>query len=152
MVFSFPRAAFLLLALGAFLIADGMRPTVKVFFPDGSSVTAELAVTGMERQLGLMHRPGINADQGMLFVFAEEDLHPFWMKNMRFAIDILWLDKDRRVVHIAARVPPCLKDPCPSYPSSLPAMYVLELKSGEAESRGLKLSDRLDFVLPREFR
>jgi len=152
MVFSLPLAASFLLALGGFLLAEGMRPPVKVFFPDGSSVTAELAVTDMERQLGLMYRPGINADQGMLFVFVEEDLHPFWMKNMRFAIDILWLDKDRRVVHIASRVPPCLKDPCPSYPSSLPAVYVLELKSGEAEARGLKLSDRLEFVLPKELR
>ncbi|MBN2198296.1 MAG: DUF192 domain-containing protein [Candidatus Aminicenantes bacterium] len=138
--------------LAGCILAEGMRPSVKVFFPDGSAVTAELAVTDAERQMGLMHRPRMNADQGMLFVFAEEDFHPFWMKNVRFAIDILWLDKNRRVVHIASRVPPCLRDPCPSYPSPLPAMFVLELKSGEAEARGLKLSDRLEFVLPRKLR
>jgi hypothetical protein len=141
-----------LLFLAGILAAEQPRASIKVFFPDGSSATAELAVTDSERQLGLMHRPRINADQGMLFVFEEEDVHAFWMKNMRFPIDILWLDKDRRIVHIAPRVPPCLQDPCPSYPCPLPAKYVLELKSGESEARRLRLYDRLEFVLPRNLR
>ena len=142
----------LLLVAGGFLLANGPRPSVKVFFPNGSSVTVELAVTDAERQLGLMHRPRINSDQGMLFVFEEEDLHSFWMKNMRFSIDILWLDKDRRIVHITPRLPPCLRDPCPSYPTPLPVKFVLELKCGEAEARSIKLYDRLEFILPKGLR
>ena len=127
----------------------GRAKYVKVFFPDGFSVAAELAVTDEERQQGLMFREKIAEDQGMLFIFEDEELHSFWMKNMRFAIDILWLDQERRIVHLEPRVPPCPADPCPSYPPARPASFVLEIQSGAAEKHGLKLYDRLDFILPR---
>lgn len=113
-----------------------------------SSVTAELAVTDEERQLGLMFRTEIYPDQGMLFIFEEEGYHSFWMKNMNFALDILWLDKDKKVIHLESHVPPCQKTPCPSYAPLLPAFYVLELKAGSIEKKGLELYDRLDFILP----
>ncbi len=121
---------------------------VKVYFPDGDSVTAELAVTFAERASGLMFRKRLDLDQGMLFIFDEEDIHSFWMKNMIIPLDILWLDAERRIVHIERCVPPCQEEPCPTYTSKIPAMYVLELKAGSVEQRGLKLFDRLDFILP----
>jgi hypothetical protein len=61
---------------------------------------------------------------------------------------MLWLDGDRRIVHIERDVPPCKADPCPSYGPRRPAAYVLELKGGMAAAFQLKISDRLDFVLP----
>ena len=78
----------------------GKNRFIKVYFPDGFSATAELAVSDEERAQGLMFREKINEDQAMLFLFEEEDIHSFWMKNMRFAIDILWLDGRKRIVHI----------------------------------------------------
>lgn len=122
---------------------------IKVFLPDGTPITAELAVTPAERAQGLMFRDRLDADQGMLFVFDREGLDSFWMLNMRFAIDILWLDKDKRVVHIEAAVPPCPREPCPSYPTPCPALYVIELQSGCSAAHKIKLGDRLDFFLPR---
>jgi uncharacterized membrane protein (UPF0127 family) len=130
----------------------GPEKFIRLHFPNGAAITAELAVSDKERQLGLMFREKINFDEGMLFIFEEESSHSFWMKNMNFAIDILWLDKEKRVVHIEEQVPPCLKDPCPSYPPLLPAMYVLELQSGSAARLKLKLYDRLEFILPRQLR
>lgn len=127
----------------------GKATYIKVYFPEGFAVTAELAVTDEERQQGLMFREKINPDQGMLFVFGEEDIYSFWMKNMRFPIDILWLDKDKRIVHIETEIPPCLRDPCPSYTSTVPAIYVLELQSGSVKRLGLRLYETIDFVLPR---
>ena len=121
---------------------------VKIYFPDGRSVTAELAVTDAERARGLMFREKIAVDQGMLFCLPGEDYHAFWMKNTLIALDILWLDKDRRIVHIEKNVPPCTEDPCPSYPPSRPGSYVLELGAGGADLYNLKLFDRLDFTLP----
>ncbi len=142
-----------LLLAGCFSTAgQAPRRSAQVFFPDGSAVTAELAVTDAERQLGLMFRPKINDDQAMLFVFEEEGIHSFWMKNMRFSIDILWLDKDRRIVHVEEQVPACAQDPCPSYPTSQPARFVLEIRSGGAAAHKLKLYDRLDFILPQDLR
>jgi uncharacterized membrane protein (UPF0127 family) len=123
---------------------------IKVFFPDGFAIVAELAASPEERARGLMFRDRIQEDQGMLFLFSEEDVHSFWMKNMRFPIDILWLDKAKRIVHLESRVPPCPQEPCPTYVPASAAAYVLELQSGCAEKHGLRLSDRLEFILPRE--
>jgi len=121
---------------------------VKIFLPNGTSITAELAITEAERQRGLMFREALLPDQGMLFVFEEEDIYYIWMKNMKFSIDILWLDKEKRIVHIEKKAPACKKEPCPSYYSKTPSMYVLELRAGSAEENKLKLHDRLDFILP----
>ncbi len=125
----------------------GKKKFVKVFLPDGFAITAEVAISDEERQLGLMFREKLNPDQGMLFVFKDEDFHFFWMKNMKLSIDILWLDKEKRIVDIERNVPPCNKPPCASYSSRIPAMYVLEIQAGLADKSKLKLYDRLEFIL-----
>ena len=121
---------------------------IKVYLPSGASVTAELAVTAEERSRGLMFREKLLPDQGMLFVFEVEDYHSFWMKNTLIALDMLWLDKQRRIVHIERDIPPCKADPCPSYTPQRPGSYVLELKAGTADRLKLKLFDKLEFSLP----
>jgi uncharacterized membrane protein (UPF0127 family) len=132
-----------------FLVAQPpSKKFVKVYFPDGDSVTAELAITLVEREQGLMYRQKMAFDQAMLFVFDEESSHSFWMKNMLIPLDLLWLDKDKRIVHIEQNAPPCQQEPCPTYTSQIPALYVLELKAGSVEKRKLKILDRLDFMLP----
>lgn len=120
---------------------------IQVFFPNGKIITAELAVSDAERARGLMNREIINPDQGMLFVFDNEGVHSMWMKNMLIPLDFLWLDREQRIVHIEENVPPCERDPCPSYASKIPAMYVLELKAGSIKQNGLNLYDKIDFVL-----
>ncbi|MGB8952426.1 MAG: DUF192 domain-containing protein [Candidatus Aminicenantales bacterium] len=121
---------------------------IQIYLPNGKAITTELAVTEEERQRGLMFREKIFSDQGMLFVFKEEGFYSFWMKNTWIPLDILWLDKERRIVHIEREVPPCREDPCPSYSSPRAALYVLELESGAAERYQLKFYDRIEFVLP----
>ncbi len=121
---------------------------IRVFFPNGFSVVAELAVTDEERELGLMFRKEIFPDQGMLFIFEEQGYHSLWMKNMNFPLDILWLDEGKRIIHMECDVPPCKQSPCPSYSPQLPAAYVLELKAGSVKTNGLRLYDRLEFILP----
>ncbi len=120
---------------------------IRIFFPDGESIIADLAKTEEERTQGLMFRNTLNDDQGMLFVFEQEGLYSFWMKNMNFAIDILWLDRQKRIVHLEHNVPPCKKEPCPSYAPLVPAKYVLEIKAGNIEKRKLKMYERIDFIL-----
>ena len=123
---------------------------IKMFLPDGYIITAELAVSDDERQLGLMYRKKINPDQGMLLVFEQENFYSIWMKNMKIPLDILWLDREKRIVHIERDVPPCEEDPCPTYTSRFPAIYVLELKVGSVNEHKLKMYDRVDFVLKLE--
>jgi len=119
----------------------------QVFLPGGEVIYAELAVTEHERQLGLMYRESINPDQGMLFVFEKEGIYSFWMKNMKISIDIIWLDKDKRIVQIEKNVPPCETEDCPSYTPVALSKYVLEIKSGFSEEYELELYDKLEFIL-----
>ena len=119
---------------------------IRIFFPDGETIIADLVKTEEDRMRGLMFRKTINEDQGMLFVFESEGLYSFWMKDMNFSIDILWLDGQKRIIHLEHDVPPCKKEPCPSYGPTLPSKYVLELKAGSIKKRNLKLYDRIDFI------
>jgi uncharacterized membrane protein (UPF0127 family) len=119
------------------------KKAMRIYFPNGEFVTAELALSVEQRSRGLMFRDGIAADKGMLFIFEEEATHSFWMKNVKFPIDILWLDREKRIVHMAKQVPPCKKDPCPTYTPVRPAVYVLELSAGKSDDMGLKPGDRL---------
>jgi uncharacterized protein len=133
---------------GSAAVAE-QRAEVRVFFPNGEFVRAELAVSMEQREKGLMFRDGIAAEKGMLFVFEEEAIHSFWMKNVSFPIDILWLDRDRSVVHLAKRVPPCRRDPCPTYTPVRPSAYVLELRAGRSDELAIKTGDRLEFSIRR---
>jgi len=123
---------------------------IKVFLPGGEVITSELAVSPAQRQQGLMFRERLNLDQGMLFVFEREGRHSFWMKNMTFAIDILWLDSEKRIIHIEQEVPPCESEDCPSYGPAVSAMFVLELAAGSVKRFDLELYQRLDFILLRD--
>jgi len=103
----------------------------------------ELATTPASRQRGLMGRPQLAADRGMLFLYDEPAPRTFWMKNVRFGLDILYLDADWRILHLVT-APPCVMPPCPEYPSSQPARYVLELPAGSGERLGLAPGQRLE--------
>jgi len=104
----------------------------------GEPFTVELAVAPADRRRGLMHRAGLPAGHGMLFVYAEEGSRAFWMKNVDFPIDILFLDREGALVDLTHQAAPCHRDPCPLYRSQLPARYVLELPAGTAERLGLQ--------------
>jgi uncharacterized membrane protein (UPF0127 family) len=137
----------LLLGLVVCSLARSPEDYVQVFFPNGKIITAELAVSDAERARGLMFRENLNPDEGMLFIFDYAGAHSMWMKNMLIPLDFLWLDSEKRIVHIEENIPPCEREPCPSYGSKIPAMYVLELKAGSIKENELKLYDQISFVL-----
>ncbi len=126
-------------------ISESPEGKVSVAFPSGRKIQAELALTPDERARGLMFRDSLAADRGMLFVFPVADFHGFWMKNCRFPIDIIWLSPEKKVVHIETAVPPCKKDPCPSYGPMRKAKYVLEVVADFTRRERLRLGDSLDF-------
>ena len=121
---------------------------------DGSSVelggktfSVEIADSQQEQALGLMFRDSMPADEGMLFVFPNEAPRSFWMKNCRIPLDIMYFDKELKMVSISANTPPCRVSRCPSYPSTGPAMYVLELNAGKASELGVGPGDQLAIEL-----
>jgi uncharacterized membrane protein (UPF0127 family) len=109
----------------------------RVTFPDGAVVQVELATDEPTRSQGLMYRDHLPDDRGMLFLFPQSGDYPFWMKNTLIPLDMIWIDDQRRIVHVASNVPPCKADPCPSYPPNAVAKYVLELAAGVAAKHHL---------------
>lgn len=109
----------------------------------GAHFSAELATTEAAREHGLMARQRLAPDHGMLFVFPETAPRGFWMKNTLIPLDILYFDAQRRLVSVQRDVPPCQADPCPIYPSTGPARYVLELGAGTAQRIGAAPGDTL---------
>jgi uncharacterized membrane protein (UPF0127 family) len=105
--------------------------------PDGTRVRVDLAIDDQERVLGLMFRDSLPPDQGMLFIFPQDDRYPFWMKNTFIALDLVWLDQGGRVVEVKTDVQPCRTDPCPSYTPSVKGRAVLEVNAGFAKKHGI---------------
>lgn len=110
----------------------------------------ELAVTDEQQVRGLSGRESLAAEKGMLFVFAKEGIYPFWMKDMKFALDMVWIAKNGTVVGIAADSQPCGAGPVciPILPISN-SSYVLEVNVGVANSTGLKLGDKVAIAVKR---
>lgn len=109
----------------------------------GKHFKVDIADSSEEQALGLMFRDSMPADQGMLFIFPNEAPRSFWMKNTRIPLDIMYFDKDLKMVSISAGAKPCKVSRCPSYPSKGPAQYVLELNAGMASKLGVEAGDRL---------
>ena len=138
------RALLCVLMLVSCVACASGDPSVEL---GGKTFTVEIADTQEKQALGLMFRDSMPADQGMLFLFPNEALRSFWMKNCRIPLDIMYFDKDLKMVSISADTQPCRVARCPSYPSSGPAMYVLELNAGVAAELGVGPGDQLTVKL-----
>jgi len=102
----------------------------------------ELARTSRETTKGLSDRKSLPADQGMLFIFDGYSPRSFWMKNMNFPLDIIWLN-DKVVTGIAVAVPPEGEWPQTHYSSPGPANMVLEVNAGWTEKNKIKIGEVL---------
>ena len=133
-----------LLMLAACTACASGEPSVEL---GGKTFKVEIADTAEKQALGLMFRDSMADDEGMIFVFPNEAPRSFWMKNTRIPLDIMYFDKDLKMVSISADTPPCRVSRCPSYPSTGPAMYVLELNAGKASELGVGPGDKLTIRL-----
>ncbi len=131
----------LLLALS--LPATAATPSTPTVELHGKRFSTELATNEAMRARGLMFRTELAADRGMLFVFPQEGPQAFWMKNTLIPLDMLYFDSARKLVSMQLNVPPCKADPCPSYPSGAPALYVLELPAGTASKLGVAVGEQM---------
>jgi len=106
---------------------------------DDVPLSVAVVDTPLTRERGLSGITGLAEGEGMLFVFEEDGAHSFWMKDMLFPIDILWLAGDGTVVHVEPAVSP---DSYPtSFTSPTPARYVLEVAAGFAAEHRVKVGE-----------
>src|SRR3989344_6704590 len=114
------------------------------------NLQAEIPNSDASRKKGLSDRDSLPLDRGMLFVFDTSANRAFWMKDVKFAIDIIWIDENKKIVHFAENVAPepGKKDSeLTRYSNSTPAKYVLEINAGLIKLNNLKLGDFVDFSL-----
>lgn len=101
---------------------------------------AELALTEAQKIKGLSGKPYLPQGEGMLFYFDREYLWPFWMKDMLFPIDIIWISGGK-IVDIRPNLPPSSEKNPPTYTPRAPADMVFEIASGEAQRHGFAIGD-----------
>ncbi|TNE84526.1 MAG: DUF192 domain-containing protein [Deltaproteobacteria bacterium] len=106
---------------------------------DGNPVKVELAATSKDREIGLMHRESMPADEGMLFIYNDERPRSFWMKNTLIPLDIAYLSKDGTIVKIAQMEPLSVERTQSLYP----AKYALEMNVGWFEKHDVQNGDKV---------
>jgi uncharacterized membrane protein (UPF0127 family) len=112
----------------------------------GKIVQVEMAKSAVQHEHGLMLRKKLSENDGMLFVFANEEVRSFWMKNTIIDLSIGYFDKDRLLIDIQEmKATNMLEARPPSYPSAKPAMYALEMNKGWFAKNRIKLGQKFDF-------
>lgn len=142
-------AAFLV-GLVVYLLAGSQKPIKEGLHEisvAGNKVFVETADTDAKRAMGLSGRDSLSENEGMLFVFEEKDIIPaFWMKDMGFAIDIIWIN-DGVVAGISKNIKPepgRLESELTLYRPPGPIDYVLEVPAEFSEKNGLMVGDSID--------
>lgn len=129
------------LILALFLLLTGCSAQNYVIFHTQSGdykISVEIADTDKAIRKGLMLREKLEANSGMLFIFNDSAVRSFWMKNTLIPLDIIFVSEDKRVINIAENALPCKAEPCESYKSASPAMYVIEIAGNESAAHGIR--------------
>ena len=117
----------------------------RAILPDGAAVDLELATTPEETTTGLMFRPSLPGDRGMLLLWSEERYATIWMMNVLVPLDIVFLDDAGEVIEIVADARPCAVEPCPRFTPDEPSRAVLELATGSAAAHGVAVGESIEF-------
>lgn len=131
---------FIALSIILLLIFSNVRYEVSLSI-NQNVFSVEVADTAYLLEKGLSGHPPLGPMEGMLFVFSSPDTYGIWMKDMLFAIDIIWIDENFKIVHIEKDVSP---DTYPKvfYPTA-PSKYVLEISAGQIDILKIKIGDSI---------
>ncbi|HYM14266.1 MAG TPA: DUF192 domain-containing protein [Dehalococcoidia bacterium] len=116
-------------------------------------IDVEVATTPAQSERGLGYRDALAPDAGMLFDLGHARTQQFWMKGMRFALDLVWIGEDKRVAGVTPDVPPqpgAADADLLLYAPPVPVSYVLEINAGAAARLGIATGTPLAFTIPAE--
>lgn len=107
-------------------------------------IKVDVVITAEDQEKGLGGRESLAENEGMLFVFNNSGKHFFWMKDMKFAIDMVWLDEFGRIIYIEKNATPA------SYPELFgpkkSSKYVLEIPAGFSDIQNIQVGDKAEFL------
>ncbi|MDR3610346.1 MAG: DUF192 domain-containing protein [Ignavibacteriaceae bacterium] len=106
-------------------------------------IEIEIANNGSSRQLGLMFRKHMDNSDGMLFIFTDEEMQSFWMHETYIPLDMIFVNKEKKIVTIH-RNTQTLSDQ--TYPSTAPAIYVIEVNARFCAANNINEGDRITFI------
>lgn len=122
-------------------IADNSIEYVKI---GGVTLKVDLATTPKEQEQGLSGRISLGSDEGMLFIFPEPSLNYFWMKDMNFPIDMIWIGENQKIIYIKKNaLPESFPD---TYGPQKNSKYILEVNANFCEKNNLKENDSVEFL------
>ncbi len=125
-------------------------PDAPLVFIGDAVYVVDLAVSAEERVQGLSGRQSLDTDRAMLFVYEADGPHTFWMPDMHFPLDMVWIRSDCIVDGVTADVPnppvDTPRDQLPRYPSTGPVRFILEINAGQAEARGIGAGSPVRFA------
>jgi uncharacterized membrane protein (UPF0127 family) len=148
--------AVLFMAFIFFFLYKSSNDPIKKELPNSSpkvyinkiGIEVEVADTPQKRAQGLSGRKSLGELEGMLFIFENPDIYRFWMPDMNFPIDIIWIDEDGVIVDITENAPPLEDKSNPVwYMPIKPVKYVLEVNSGFSNKYNINVGDKVIFSL-----
>ena len=130
----------LIVVITAILIILKNEPQVKYTKVTIGSVevNTEIADTPLKHIKGLMFRKSLPENNGMLFIFNNEDYYNFWMVNTTIPLDMIWINRDMEIVHIEKNTQPCFIN-CKIYSPKEKAKYVLEANAGFVDKHKIEV-------------
>lgn len=136
---------FILLAIGIYFFVEVPFSKKHIVTVRGASLEVEVAHNTYLRKAGLMGRQYLDIDQGMLFVFPQEDIQSFWMRNTLIPLSIAFIKANGKIVQIAKMAPDKWDGKLANTVSKEKVKYALEVNQGWFEHNGIKEGDRLYF-------
>ena len=114
----------------------------------GLIIHVDLAITPDQQEKGLSIKNNLSNNQGMLFPFNTPGDYSFWMKDMKFPLDIIWINSNNKIVHIEKNLQPCVFILlCPTYspPANSNTKYVLEVNADYTTKNNINVGDKVSF-------
>ncbi len=126
---------------------ESKRQGIEILNSEGRRIYVEVEAADTEqlRSQGLSGREELGDYQGMLFLFDEKGTYSFWMKDMNFPLDLIYIDETYYIVDIIENKQPCTQEECNSFVPSAPFKYVLEVKGGFCDVNRVDIGNAIIF-------
>lgn len=135
--------AVLLSIIVFFAIKSHNRVKLHTLHAGDTTLQVEIATSSQEQTHGLCCRDTLAQNQGMLFIYDRPLRLKFWMKDMRFPIDIIWIDHSKKVAAVSQNVSP--KSYPKTFSSPRPSQYVLEVNAGYVKKHNISIGTTISF-------
>lgn len=136
-----------LVALAVAYVLDHFKPTTQLYIGSSGVYAVQVADTERARVKGLSGVKKLSPNGGLLMVFQEDGAHKIWMKDMHIPIDVVWLDKNKKVVHMEPTLTPDTGTSKQFGPKEPTVRYIVELPEGAIKNSAIRKGGSAQFEI-----